>query len=139
MGQRNYIRDSHAVGRTYKQIASELHVSPATVSSYARGLTTPKHSYEQLRNVYRRSAYHKMRASGYSSRQASEARREVPADIEYRGDWMNSVINVIDKRWNRKHRNPSDPKHMSRKELQRCIQMGIDRGLSREQIEERYW
>ena len=139
MAQRNYIRDAHSVGRTYVQISRELNVSPATVSSYARGKTTPKHSYEQLRNVYRRSTYHHMREAGYSSQQATEARREAPADIVYRGDWFNSVVDVIDRNWNKKHRNPNDPKHLSRAYLRKCVQKGIDRGLSREEIEALYW
>ena len=139
MGKRNYIRDAHAVGRTYKQIAHELHVTPATASSYARGLTTPKHSYEQLRNVYRRSTYHSMREAGYSSQQATLRRREVPADIVYRGDWLSDVADVCFKNWNKKHPRPSDPKHRSKASIKKDLQKGLDRGLTPEQIELNYW
>ena len=140
MAKRNYIRDAHAVGKTYTQIAKELNLSPRTVSSYSRGLTSPEPGrYEDLRNVYRRATYSAMRKSGYSSRQATESRRELPADIVYRGDWFESVTNVIDRNWNAKHRNPKDPKHLTRAYLRRCIQKGIDRGLSREEIEDKYW
>ena len=138
MAKRNYIRDAHAVGRTYKQIAKELHVSPATVSSYARGKTTPKHSYEQLRNVYRRSTYRAMREAGYSSSQATASRRDKPTSILYDVDWLSNTVDNLYREWNKHHPDPSDPKHMSKALIRRILQKGLDSGKSKEEIERDY-
>ncbi|MBT9142782.1 MAG: hypothetical protein DDT29_01178 [Dehalococcoidia bacterium] len=78
---RNYVKELHDRGYTYKQLASELRVSRWTVSRLARGIKPlPKSEhpfYEIIRNTSRRLSYQEARSWNLSPAIASVVRRSL--------------------------------------------------------------
>lgn len=134
---RNYIAESIKSGTSVKQIASELKISQKWVNYYAENdVSLPKKIYESARNISRRSAYQYLRQHGFDPQQAKQRQRspspEINADVEF----IDDVVENIYYRWNAKHLDPNDPKHLTRYDIRKRIEKGIQNGKSREDIEE---
>jgi transcriptional regulator with XRE-family HTH domain len=84
--QRNYIKELHELGLTYKQIAKETGYSRDMVASISIGRRRiPKSStkrYEAIRNAVRRATYAEARKRGLPSKAARKLRRELPEEIK---------------------------------------------------------
>jgi len=82
MARRNYIKELHELGLTYKQIAKETGYSKDMISSIAIGRRRlPKSDtkgYERIRNACRRATYAEARERGKESIIATKARRLRP-------------------------------------------------------------
>ncbi len=75
---RNYIRELHENGLSYKQISNETGISTKRLSSFARGLkklSSKQPEYSIIRNVNRCTAYKKLTESGLSPEAANKYRR----------------------------------------------------------------
>ena len=116
-------------------MSSALGVSYKSVLRYKSTGKVPSKLYENARNIMRRASYSYMRKSGYSSKLASEARRQSPLQLVQRRDVIDDLIRGISDHWNRFHPDPNDPKHTSDDRIRVCIEKGLRRGKSIEEIE----
>ena len=121
-----------------KRIASELGVSPRTAYNYLHNkVKKPRVEYESLRNLSRRATYKYAREHFISPEEASKSRRQAPFETYQKAteqdEWFNHMVDDYYQYWN-DTRKKGSPK-ISRDEVARRIQKGIDSGKSRIEIE----
>ena len=84
--KRNYIKELHDLGWSYRQIARETKLSLGGVHNIATGKAKlPKSTterYERIRNVNRRATYAEARKRGLPSEVATKLRRELPKEVK---------------------------------------------------------
>ena len=148
---RNYISNIRALGISTRKMAKALSVTQKQVRGWE--LSPPKSSspaYEAIRNLSRRTTYQTLRAAGYTSKQASGWRRvhevEALADV----DWLQGQIDRLYGEWNfsynaymanpdgwvAAHPNKAIPEHITKSEIRKRLQYGIDHNQrSKEELE----
>lgn len=83
---RNYFKELHEAGLSYQAIAKKSGVGVKKVSAVARGVAKLKSGtpqYAAARNVSRRFAYERLRASGLTAQQADKYRRIALSERTY--------------------------------------------------------
>jgi len=145
---RNYISDIITLGGDIRSIAKELKVSQKQVKGWQ--LTKPPIAfYEPIRNIARRTNSKVLRQAGFPPKKASTMRRLASDKVQAEIGWINKIIDTLYNDWNFRYRaymsNPAGwiaahpnkkiPRETSRDEVKRRIGIGINRGKSKEEIE----
>lgn len=110
--QRNYVQESHELGKSYASMSRETGIS-------VYKLKQNKIGYEQSRNLYRRSAYAYAKEHGFSTLEANLVRRgtyhgnklSTPEDIIHgnkrtlslKDTWYDRTAAFMLEKWNREN------------------------------------